>query len=51
MRRMGGVGGLAEGRERRGARCCGADSADCRKLYPLISPATPGDKGLRERTG
>lgn len=29
--------------------CCGADSADCRKLYPLISPAAPRDKGLREK--
>lgn len=28
-----------------GVGCRGPDSADCRKLYPLISPATPRDKG------
>ena len=42
---------MAEGQEGRGAGRCGPDSADCGKLYPLISPATPGDKGLRERIG
>lgn len=43
-------GGGGRAREE-GVSCCGTDSADCRKLYPLISPATPGDKGLRERIG
>lgn len=43
-----GGGGRARGE---GVGCCGPDSADCRKLYPLISPATPRDKGLRERIG